>query len=324
MSQRPTTRRRLLVVVGLALLVSLSGCSTIPGADILDGGGSETPAPNASGSDATDGATGSPSASNGTAPQSTADASGTPGAGTPATGTPPPLVENPPGITGPENIEDPLPGEDSQYTDPGGIPLGSGGSSPAVDSLTISLDERITSDGREIVSNRTVMVDYGAGRAFANSTQQFRGDRRDTVETAMFANGTEAFVRQGFPNVDAYLYEYRNGSSVDSVADSASIDQRFDFDRSQTASGDTLLTADSIDQITDQGAFGGDVQSVSVRAVVDDETGVLLQMDYHVETTGPDGETIVHDLTREVTGLGSTTVSEPAWLDTARRRTGQS
>lgn len=192
-------------------------------------------------------------------------------------------------------------------------------------SMTLVVDSRTVQGDRTVVRNQSLAVDLDAGRYVGRVRERYSGGNDSTLATDLYSNGTGLFVRQGVEGLDAHTYQYLNHSRLSRLPETASstgIDRQFDFDRSTTAAGDTLLTVDSVDQLAP--VERGKVTAVSLRVVVDAETSLVTRVTYHLEIAGngQDSEPVVYDLTRTITGIGETTVREPAWLAMARNRTG--
>lgn len=66
-----------------------------------------------------------------------------------------------------------------------------------------------------------------------------------------------------------------------------------------------------------------DGRDISLRLVVNDRTGVVTSLRYHVEVAADGGRRIVYDMNRNVVGHGTSTVEPPAWLPTAKERTSE-
>ena len=170
--------------------------------------------------------------------------------------------------------------------------------------------------------HRTVEADPRSGNVRATVTNR-EGGATAGMRTDYYTAGESTYLRYQFEGSNGSVYERTDTATLvnGSLSSTPSVWGQFDFDRRTIPSGDTLFLVDSPDQIRGDLPTDGEIESISVRAVVDDETGLVTAFQYHLRARTAGGSTFRYDATREVTAIGETTVSAPAWLQTAKDRT---
>jgi len=308
-------RRRAVAVAAVALLVALAGCgflgggssSETPADDGSDGDGlpplSGTTATSGGGDGGQDGPTAAPDGGSTDAPTGGTDGPGTDsGDATPTdrSGESP----SPTATPGTPSLSDVLASPDER----------------AEQSFTVTVDTLIDDTGPGAVrENRTVR--RGAdGTAFAETRRSVTGPNASTLLIESYtapANGT--YVRTTTPGSNASTYQHVPAGSGANATGVAALDDQFDFDYAPTGDGGHRYTVDSADQIVGETAWDGRVRNISVVVVVS-ESGLVTELRYDVTVTEDDG-TFEYHTDRSVSGLGTTTVTAPEWLDEAKTRT---
>lgn len=190
----------------------------------------------------------------------------------------------------------------------------------------LQVDTRVVYGGQTVVTNQTLRVNGGTGRAYVRTERTVEGENSRTVEISRYSNGSDVYVQYRLPDGGATYYYQSSpeaGPALSAIGNDSSsmvnLDRRIDFDRS--SSGDmTYLTADSADQFYPSPARE-DVRNVSVRVVIDEEENVVWLLRYHVELAGPDGGTVVYDRRWRLQPVEDISVPEPSWMPEARNRT---
>jgi len=334
MSRNRTPSRRAAAALCLAALVLLAGCSfgggdggadgdpTANGGDADDATPTAAPTPSPAGSDPSgaSGADGTASDATTATPSAAATPTPTPTATSTATATPTPTPTATPTAT-PTPTPTPRPTLASLTTDQATALREAG-------SYTLRLDSRVSNATTTVVSEQTHAVDVEAGSAHLRQRQRLVGRSNVTLVTETYRADDVIFVRSPLPGTNTTIYERRSPSEsgVGTGADTGNLSRpgdlaaRFDFDHERTSDGDYRFTVDSPDQI-EGNVTDGTVESVSVTVVVDDGTGLVTSVDYRLTAT-VDGDRVTVELERTLSGLGTTTVPGPDWLDEARERTG--
>jgi hypothetical protein len=341
----PDATTRTVLTLAVALLALTAGCSTL--SDVAPGGSSTpTAEPSTETPEPTETATASPTESEAAAaptPSATPSPTDAGAAGDPTpTATPTPAADPSGDISDPTDVPtvdrtlntDTNLGTVGYFNETGRQiqrPMAddSGNASLAdlltVQAYTLRVDTTVASGGQTVVTNQTVLVDRAANRTYVRTERTVGTEDPRTLVTERYSNGTGVYIRRSIAGGGA-TYGYRstaevarNVLAVSNNSTAPGLDSRVDFDRSTTADGEPLLTADSAAQLYPTAARE-DVQDVSVRLVVDDELDLVQSMRYHVELAAG-GDTVVYDTRRRVTAVGRTTVTPPGWLPTAKNRT---
>ncbi|WP_436902951.1 DUF7537 family lipoprotein [Halovenus halobia] len=194
-----------------------------------------------------------------------------------------------------------------------------------IESFTLETTSRTSNATQSLTVNQTIRADIDAGAVYAVERSDLRGNTNGIVVTERYGSGETVFVRNSFPAQNFTFYERQRVTDAveESVEDteSGSLADRYEFSHSRTADGDHRFTADSVEQFTGS-VSGGTVESLSAEVIVDADTGLVTEVEIRLTATTEQGELTISEQ-RTLSELGTTTVTEPDWLDTARDETGQ-
>ncbi len=221
-----------------------------------------------------------------------------------------------------------------------GTPTGTDGGEPTLEGVTANTSEafaevgsftletttRTTNATQSLVSNQTIRADLDAEAVYISDRSELRGNTNATLVTESYGAGETVFIRNHFPAQNFTFYERQNTSDTlaeESVEDteSGSLADRYEFTHSRTDDGDHRFTADSPEQFTGS-VSGGTVDTLSAEVIVDADTGLVTEVEIRLTATTDQGELTISEQ-RTLSEIGTTTVTEPDWLDAARDETGQ-
>lgn len=196
----------------------------------------------------------------------------------------------------------------------------------AAGSYTSTWEMRVT-EGGTVVSETayTTAVDYASGRSTFSATTVTDGRATDGWETYV-ADGT-SYTRYGQGETASYTVGpgvFTGTTPVDTGRFVTAGSDLAEFTRTGTEAYDSVRVTRY--ELTERPAWvaagqvaGGEVRwtAFTFEVLVDDDGLVRLE---RWTSTGTDGEGVTHtvEFTASVTGVGSTTVEEPAWVETAR------
>ncbi len=183
------------------------------------------------------------------------------------------------------------------------------------ESYTATIDTSISQNGTTVVENTTVEVGAG-GTAYAETVREVMGPNASTVVTESYTASNVTLSR--YTTMEANVSSYdATRAGVDDLTGIDGFASQFEFSHEQTGDGTHRFTADSADQVV--GEMPGEaVEDVSVVVIV--ESGIVTDLQYDL-TVSTDSGTVEYHTDRTVIDRGSTTVTEPDWLQTARERT---
>ncbi len=187
-----------------------------------------------------------------------------------------------------------------------------------VSSFTLDIETRTARGDRTVEERQTIRA--GDGRVAATQRRRITGEAETVVSTDSYSEDGMTYLRTGIPGVEAYSYERRATDSLLNGTAPTNLSAQFAFDHARTDDGDHLFTVDDPGQIRGDVATD-DVRNVSVRVRVDDGTGRISDLTYHLELAA-DGGTLTYHTERTLSAVGETTVERPDWLAEAARRTG--
>lgn len=196
-----------------------------------------------------------------------------------------------------------------------------------VEAFTLETTLQTTNATQSLSSNQTIRANLTTESVLVVDRSDLPGSTNTTLVTESYTTGETVFVRNRFPDQNFTFYERQNvtesldnGSVGD--AESTSLADRYEFKHDRTADGDHRFTADSPEQFV--GTLpNGTVERLSAEVVVDAQSGLVTDVDTRLTATTDRGELTIQR-GRTLSGLGTTTVATPEWLDTARNRTVQS
>jgi hypothetical protein len=94
----------------------------------------------------------------------------------------------------------------------------------------------------------------------------------------------------------------------------------FESEGTVTRDGRTLekYVVTGTDQVAEESVFGGTVSDITMTVFVDQSTGLLSEVDWEYTYEGPDGQQADSEMRFRYEAVGSTTVTQPDWLEEAK------
>jgi len=186
---------------------------------------------------------------------------------------------------------------------------------------SLRVTENVTDRDGSLIQETRGRFDNERGRRYVNSTTRTTGSTEATIITEYFSTGEAVYERERLAGHDESSYNRYSRERLVDRSEPIRLDAIFDFDHGRADDGDHLFTVDSPSQIRVDYAEGMEVDEITLRVRVDDETGIVEEV-YHVMVmTNEDGDRIVYGLHRLVHTIGVTDVEDPFWLTAARDRT---